>query len=240
MNEVIYMYYDENDPDEVYKAKATAQNLRYKKSIAKEFNLDYIREELEEFSTECDNARWCVDGDEDELIEAMNGDEEEAFEFRMLFSDLSYEAEKLYTMLNENYITEYFDVFFAAVAHGAVELIGYDSFEDDYYGMTRYEQEWGKEEAEKQLMRLTKKDLIACARQCFGVASAFLNVRYKAEYLKAAMDVLESKNHAYIEAVKGIEELYEKADRDKWDEYSPNVRAFNGAVDAMPARVWTE
>lgn len=234
------MYYNENDPDEVYKAKATAQRLRYKKSIAQGFNLNDIQDELSRICEDCDNVRWCVDGNEDELVEALDGDEEEALEFRMLFSDLSYEAEKLYTALNETYITEYFDVFFAAVAHGAVELIGYDSYEDDYYGMTRYEQDLGAEEAGKRLMRLTKQDLISCAHQCFGVATAFLNVRYKAEYLKAAMDVLQSKNHTYIEAVKGIEELYEKANSDKWKDWAQSVRRFDEAVDAMPARVWLE
>ncbi len=234
------MYYNVNDPDEVYKAKATAQQLRYKKSIAKGFNLDDIRNELDEITESCDEVRWCVEGNEDELVEALCGDEEEAFEFRMLFSEVSFEAEKLYTAFDEEYITEYFDVFFAAVAHGAVELIGYDSLEDDYFGMTRYEQEWGAKEAGKRLMRLTKQELISCAHQCFGVATAFLNVRYKAEYLKAAMDVLQSKNHAYIEKVKGIEDLYEKADKDKWDEWAESVRLFDEALDAMPDRVWVE
>ncbi|MCM1165648.1 MAG: hypothetical protein NC401_06520 [Ruminococcus sp.] len=235
------MYYNENDPNEVYKAKAAAQRLRYKKSIAKGFNLYDIQDELCELCEECDNIRWCVDGNEDELVEALDGDEEEAFEFRMLFSELASEAERVYGLLSGDIrITEYFDTFFAAIAHGCVELIGFDDYEDDYFTMTDYEQERGKEEAEKRLMRLTKQELIKCARQCFGIATAILNVRYKADYLKAAMDVLQSKNHAYLEAVKSIEHLYEEADKADWYSYEKSVRRFDEAVDAMPARVWLE
>lgn len=234
------MYYDENDPNEMYKAKATAQRLRYKKSIAKGFNLYDIQNELSELCEECGNIRWCVDGNEDELIEALDGDEEEAFEFRLLFSELSAEAEELYTRLDETYITEYFDTFFAAVAHGCVKLIGFDTFEDDYFSMASYEQENGKEEAEKRLMRLTKQELIKCARQCFGIATAILNVRYKADYLKASMDVLQSKNHAYLEAIKSIEQLYEEADNVNWHSWEKSVRRFDETADAMPARVWLE
>ncbi len=54
------------------------------------------------------------------------------------------------------------------------------------------------------------------------------------------MDVLQSKNHIYLEAIKNIEQLYEKADADGWNEYSEKVRNFNDAVDAMPNRVWLE
>ncbi len=151
----------------------TAQRLRYKKSIAKGFNLNDMLRELEDFSEACDNVRWCIESDEDELIEALDGDKEEAFELRVLFSEVSYEAEKLYDIITNTYITEYFDTFFAAVAHGSVELIGYDSFEDDYYSMTKYEEEWGAEEAGKRLMRLTKKRIARKRSSVLRVSGCF-------------------------------------------------------------------
>lgn len=234
------MYYNENDPDEVWKAKKTAQNLRYKKSIAKGFNWQDIYDELQEWVDDCEEIRWTEDCDIDALIEAMDGDEEEAFEFRMLYSELSSEAERLLQAVTTERTHEYFDVFFAAVAYGSVRIIGYDSYEDDYFNMTSYEQSLAKDESEKKLLRLTKSELIATARQCFGFAAAVLNFRYKADYLQAAMDVLKSKNHAYIESVKSLGSLYEAADKDKWDKYADSVRQFNEAVDAMPDRVWFE
>ncbi len=219
-----------------------SRELRYKKSVAEGFNIDDIRSELRDLQNEMDDVRYYADGDEDELIEALDGDEEEAYEFKMLFSELAAEAEKLDNLIYD-YHTDYadlFDTFFAAVAGGAVELLGYDDYEDNYYQMTTFEQELGESEAEKRLLRMTKQDIISAARRCFGIASAFLNIRYKAEYLRAAMDVLKDKNHAFLEAVKGIEELYDAADRDGWGEFSKTVKDLDKALNALPDRVWVE
>ncbi len=219
-----------------------ARELRYKKSIAEGFNIEDIRQELFELQSEMDNVRYYADGDIDELTEALDGDEEEAYEFRMMFSELSAEAAELNDLLYDYHddYSELFDTFFAAVARGAVELVGYDSFEENYFSMTRYEQELGEGEAEKRLLEMTKKDIIKAARHCFGVACAFLNVRYKAEYLRAAMDILKGENHAFLETIKGIEKLYEDADKDGWYPFGDSVRALNKALSELPDRVWIE
>ena len=221
-------------------AREKAKELRYKKSVAEGFNIYDIQQELEEISSSCDDVRWCINGNEDELIEALDGDEEEAYEFRIMFSELSVEADELNSILGTEEITEYFDMFFAAVAHGAMKLLGFDTYEEDYYEMTRYQQEWAEDEATKKLMRLTKQELIAAARQCFGVAAAILNIRYKYDYLKAAMDVIKGKNHAYLEAIREIEKLYDKASEDEWNEWADSVKKFDQAAQAMPDRAWLE
>lgn len=95
-----------------------ARNLRFKKGIAQGFNISEILDELMNISGECDDIRYITEGDEDTLIAALDGDEEDAYEFRMMFSDLSQESENLYDKLNEEYVTEYFDEFFCRVAGG--------------------------------------------------------------------------------------------------------------------------
>ena len=107
-----------------------ARQLRYKKAVLDEFNLESIQTELGEITEECDNIRWVEDGDEAKLIAALDGDEEEAFEFRMMFSELSSECERLNDLLYENYISEHFDDFFAGISDGSgLRMVGYDDYD---------------------------------------------------------------------------------------------------------------
>lgn len=88
---------------------------------------------------ECENIRWYTDSDDgnDSLINALDGDEDEACEFKMMFADLCAECEQMSEDLNEEWVPECFDIFF--VAAGAGEdyggLLGYDSYEGDYFGL---------------------------------------------------------------------------------------------------------
>ena len=70
-----------------------AKNLRYKKGIAAGFNINDIIDGLSEISGECDDIRYITEGDEDTLIAALDGNEDEAYEFRMMFSDLDCECQ---------------------------------------------------------------------------------------------------------------------------------------------------
>ena len=93
-----------------YKAK----QLRYKKPIVRELNLDGILSELWDMINVCSDIHW-YDNDEESLVNALDGDEDEAYEFKMAFSDLEAEIEQFQEDLEDEYITEYFDIFFPAV-----------------------------------------------------------------------------------------------------------------------------
>lgn len=71
-----------------------AKQLRYKKPIVRDLNLDKIREDLWNIMEECENIRWYTDSDDgnDSLINALDGDEDEAYEFKMAFADLCAEC----------------------------------------------------------------------------------------------------------------------------------------------------
>ncbi len=223
----------------INKRRQKARELRFKKSIAEGLNLDDINNELYEIATECDNARYAVDNDE-VLIEACDGDEEEAYEFRMMFSDLSGDCERLMNILNDEYVTEYFDVFFSSIADSSVKLLGYDSYEDDYFTLCGYDIDDAKEESRKKLLRLTKDELISAASQCFGIISAFLSVRCRYSGLKAALDILNDGNGAYLEAIKGIEEAYEDVQRCRDSYNSEAEKRFDKLISALPERIWIE
>lgn len=217
-----------------------ARNLRYKKGIAQGFNISEILDELMEISAECDNIRYIAEGDEDTLIAALDGNEEDAYEFRMMFSDLSQESENLYDRLNEEYVSEYFDEFFCRVAGGCMQLLGYDSYEEDYFALTSFESGLAQNESEKRLMKLTKQEILQTAEQCFGVATAFLNVRYKFDYLKATFDILRDENNSFIETIKDIEKAYEKASDDEFNPYSKSTNEFDKLIKGLPERTWIE
>ena len=89
-----------------------AKNMRYKKAIAKHMNLDYIKQTLWEIQEECENVRWFIDSDDENLINALDGNEDEAYEFKMEFACLCAECEKMLEDMNEFWIDEDFENIF--------------------------------------------------------------------------------------------------------------------------------
>ena len=92
------------DADETKRIKAL--NLRYKKAIAKDINLEKIQEDLSDIMEACDDVRYYFEEDDDTLINALDGNEDEAFEFKMMFANLSAECESMYADLQEEYILD--------------------------------------------------------------------------------------------------------------------------------------
>lgn len=156
------------DAEETKRYKA--RQLRYKKPIVKKLNVDSIREVLWNIQEECENVHWYFDTDEDTLINALDGDEDEAYEFKMMFADLCAECERMSNDLDEEWVPECFDIFFVAVGAGEDfgGLLGYDTYEQDYFGLT-CEEAWAEDESKKVLKRMTKDELIEASRQCFRV-----------------------------------------------------------------------
>lgn len=146
-----------------------AKNLRYKKPIARDLNLDKITEDLYDIMEECENIRWYTDSEdgEDSLLNALDGDEDEAYEFKMAFADLCAECERMQEDLQEVWIPECFDIFF--VAAGAGDYLGWDSYEGDYFGINDGSDSWAEDETKKNLKQMTKDELISAIRQCFKV-----------------------------------------------------------------------
>ena len=99
--------------DETKRRKA--KQLRYKKPIVKNFNLESITQELLDIQEQCEDVHWYFDSDDDSLINALDGDEDEAYEFRMMFADLCAECEQMREDLEEEWVPECFDRFFVGI-----------------------------------------------------------------------------------------------------------------------------
>lgn len=229
------------DVEETKRRKA--QNLRYKKPIVRNLNLDFIKYDLWDIQEECENIRWYTDSEDgtDSLINALSGDEDEAYEFKAGFADLCAECEKMFEDLREEWVPDCFDIFFVAAGAGDTYggLLGWDTYEGDYFGIDCTDS-FAEDESKKKLKQMTKDELIAAARQCFKVYQAYIGLRNRYDSLKAAIDILRDQNTGYLQVVKEIEELYEEASKDCWsrNDWSKQSMEWKRYTDALPQEAW--
>lgn len=222
-----------------YKAK----QLRYKKPIVRGLNFDTIQSELWDMISTCEDIHW-YDNDEESLVSALDGDEDEAYEFKIAFSDLEAELEQFREDLNGEYISDYFDVFFPAVkARYAGGYLGFDQYEGDYYGLEPYAYSWAEDEAAKKIMSLTKKEILGVVGQCLKIAYQYMAVRYRYDCLDAAIEILRGENMERIKIIKGIEEQYLIAEKSsegfKW-EYNKEVRKLDNMLLQVSQEYWIQ
>ena len=220
-----------------------ARQLRYKKPIVKELNLYVIKDKLFDIQGECEEVRWYTDSEdgEDSLLNALDGDEDEAYEFKMAFADLCAECEAMQSDLGEVWVPECFNLLFVVAGAGDSfgGLLGYDSFEGDYFGIDGMDL-YAEDEAKKKLKQMTKDELILAIRQCFRIYQAFIGLSVRYDSLKAAIDILRDKNTGVLQAVKEIEKLYEAASLEQgiYAEYSKAWKDFDRYADALPQEAW--
>lgn len=229
------------DAEETKRDKA--RQMRYKKPIAKNLNMEYIQQDLWDIQEACEDIRWYTDSEDgtDSLINALDGDEDEAYEFKMAFADLCAECERMFEDLREEWVPDCFDIFFVAAGAGNSygELLGWDSYEEDYFGIDCMDS-FAEDEAKKKLKQMTKDNLIDAARQCFIVYQAYIGLRNRYDNLKSAIDILRDQNTGYIQAVKEIERMYEEVSKDRFsrDEWSRESKEWKRYTDALPAEAW--
>lgn len=231
------------------KRREKAKNLRYRRAIAKDINWESIVNGLEEMQEEIAAVQWFVDSEDgqDTLISAMDNDEEEAFEFRMAFSSLTADVERMQETFNgswsdagieEDDFNDYCAGIRASV-DGSGDILGYDEYEEDFFGLGSYETNLAVQESQKRLMRMTKQQLIDLGQQCFNVAIQFVGLRARYDDLKAALDILRGQNAGYLQQIKAIEEAYDQAAAaDIWDREKAD--RFDRMLRELPERVWLE
>lgn len=227
------------DAEETKRLKA--KQLRFKKPIAKNMNLDFFKQDLCDMQEVCEEVRWYTDSDEgnDSLINALDGDEDEAYEFRMAFADLCAECECMWEDLHNEWVPECFDIFFVATSNDNNEMLGWDSWEGDYMGIG-YSDYFLRESARKKLKSMTKDNLIEASMQCLKIFQAYIGLRNRYDNLKNAIDVLRDKNTGILQTVKEIEKLYEDASevQSVYAEWSKEWKAFEKYTDALPQEAW--
>lgn len=200
-----------------------AREMRYKKPIVRDLNLEIMRNNIYEMQEECCDVQYAIDGDEgDEIIAAMLGDEDEAQEFKTMFSDLSAELEMFLADLDDwewrDYIDQYYDLF---MVNGHISgsfggLLGYDAYEGDYFGLQdSYEEEAAEEYAFQRLKKdLTKDKMLTVFKLCMKIFTQYVGLQYRYDCLEASLDILRERNVGHMKAVREINELYDRADKE--------------------------
>lgn len=214
-----------------------ARQLRYKKAIVKDINLFTIRNILDEIQEECDEVQYWMDSNDETLINAMDGDEDDAYEFKMEFAELEAECSMLYDDLNDIYEYKIFDDIFVSIG-GADQgggLMGWDSYERDYFGLD-LPSNWSELESTKRLERLTKKELLENVAFSFKIFMAFIGLKSRYDSLSATMCLIRDQNTGHIKIVKEIEKIYnESIIQGDW---SASGKRFKELTNMMPPEVW--
>ena len=222
------------------------RNLRYKRPALASMGFDAMRAELDEIEEACAGIHWFVDQDDENLINALDGEEEEAWEFKVAFADLEAKADQLREAMRDNWdypapFYQRYDYCTVALVGNRYRIIGYDVDEEDYFSLTRYDEELAQTEAGKWLMRLTKKDMISTIGQSVGTLLAFLDLRQSYDYLKATLDILRDENTSLLKQIKAIEAAYEAACVGGWwCAKQGAVAQFEQLLAALPDRAWIE
>lgn len=202
---------------------------------------EFISDELYEIAEACSDVHWFTDADDETLLNALDGNEDEEYEFRMAFADLENKAEQLNDALRGWEIRDYFDDCTVALIGNRYKLVGYDSQEEDYYALASYESDLAFTESGKKLMRRTKREMLSIIGQCMGITLAFYDLRQSYDYLKATMDILRDENTSLLKVIKEIDDAYDAAHDAGFDfDWNDEVRRFNALLKQLPDRVWLE
>ena len=201
---------------------------------------DAIRDELYEISEACSDIQYFIDGDDETLLNALDGDEDDEYEFKMAFSDLSAKTEQLLGAISEWDIRDEYDDCTVALIGNRYKAVGYDAFEEDYYSLTSFECGLAKTERGKRLMRHPKAEMVSIIGQNLGILVAFLDLRQTYDYLKATFDILRDENTSMLKTIKEIDAAYTAAVDADFSAWSDDTKRFNRLLDSLPARAWLE
>lgn len=215
-----------------------ARNTRHRRAALAIMQRDTLEDELYAIQSECNDLEWAVEDDET-LIDVFDGDADEIYEFRMMFSDLSAKCQRLYDRLSDECVNEHFDDYFVGALGSAYSMVGYDSVEEDYYHLTRYEAELAHGASGKRLMGITKERIIAVGGQCVGVMMCFLDIRHSYDCLKATLDLLRDDRAELLKNVRTFEDAYQKTQATDWRDREA-VWEFDDLLSRLPSRVWVE
>ncbi|MFI3254429.1 MAG: hypothetical protein R3Y63_08870 [Eubacteriales bacterium] len=225
-------------PQEIKSHKAKA--MRYKKAVLDTLSHEAIISELYDINEGCETIHYITDSEGyGQLLGAMEGDEDDAFEFKMMFSDVCAKAEMLLEELMYKDYKDFDDCVVALIGRNQ-KLVGYDSVEEDYYSLTEYEVELATTESGKRMCRKTKADMLATIGQAMSTVLAFIDLRQQYDYLQATMEIILGENTAILQNIKRIDELYFESEKSEFHKDNPATKELDRILNEMPDRFWIE
>ena len=214
-----------------------AKARMYKRPALASFGYDAIYDDLQQITEESDDVSWLDDNELEDLI----GDEELVYEFKMGFLDLHEKAENLQRELGRlefDDLEQGYNDCTVALLGNRYQVLGFDSCEEDYYSLTRYEEGLAQEEAGKRLMRLTKAKMLSTIGQCMGILLAYYDLQSRYDDLHGVLEVIKGNQRQLMEEIKTIEATYERAAAAGF--YGKEADVFDRLLRGMPERMWIE
>lgn len=225
--------------------KEKAKKLRMTRPIVHDLNLDKIKEDLWDMQNECEEVRWYYETDEDTLLNALDGDEDEAYEFRMAFADLCAECDRMIEDLHDAFLPDNFDTLLVGIGAGEYGggYFGWDSYEQDYYGLD-VSDDYLKGKAAEKIKRYTKDQIIEFYTITLKVIYSYLGLKYRYDSLKSAMDIIKEQNTGVLNIVKEIDRLYDKAEEEShgfmWWSRKESYMELEKLFEALPQEAWLQ
>ena len=225
-------------------ARQRARALRYKRPALATLGWETITSEIQDIIDACEEIRWIEDSS-DVTQEVMYGDEDEGCGYQLDFSQLAGDAERLQSAMWDAFGEESedgnttFDDCTVALLGNRFECIGFDSLENDYFGLTRYEADAAQKESAKRVMRMTKAEMISTIGQDLGLLLAFYDLRQRYDYAKAALATATEHNMETLRAVKAIEDAYEEWASEEFNSrYGKAWDRLERAANDLPDEFW--
>lgn len=225
------------------KARERAKALRYKRPALASLGWYTITSELQDIIDACEEIRW-IDESSDVTQDIMTGDEDEGCGYQMDFSQLAGDAERLQSALWDAYGEEYedgnttFDDCTVALIGNRFHCVGFDTIEQDYFSLCRFQADLATKESAKRLMRMTKAEMISTIGQNLGLLLAFFDIRQQYDYAKAALTTATEHNIDTLRAVKGIENAYSEWCDDGCRLYCDSYYKLISMADCLPEVFW--
>lgn len=214
-----------------------AKQLRYKRSALSTMGWEFLQGNLSEIQWACDDISASYTPEE--IVDAFDGDEERAWEFQLAFTSLSYKADQLNRAIEEftdwdDDVGQKYDDCTVALLGNRYDVLGFDTMEEDYFSLCRYEQDLAETEAGKRIMRWTKKEMISNIGQAMGIHWAFYDLYNQYQSLQTELDILRGESQAILETIKAIESAYEEGlETDSW-------RKLDRLAATLPQKFWIE
>jgi hypothetical protein len=218
------------------KAIERARALRYKRSALAAMGYEIIMSELQEIYDTCSDLQWC----EDDITQpVIDGDEDEGAGYRMDFSELATDAERL---LDAFYSAdcEHFDDCTVGLIGDRFACIGYDSIECDYYALSAFDAGRAQRESCKRIMRLTKAEMLTEIGKAVGMMMAFYDLRQRFDYLRAALSAVMEHNLETLRTVRSIEDAYAAWCDDGCRDYGDKYRRLHALAESLDAVYWVQ
>lgn len=224
-------------------ARKRAEALRYKRAALDSLGWYTITSELQDIIDACEDIRWIEDSS-DVTQDVLYGDEDDGCGYQMDFAQLAGDAERLQSALYDAFGEESedgntaFDDCTVALLGNRFNCIGYDSIENDYFGLTRYESNLAQTESAKRVMRMTKAEMLSTIGQNIGLILAFYDLRQRFDYAKAALATATEHNMDTLRAVKSIEEAYQEWAADGCRVYCDSADRLERKANDLPDVFW--